>query len=69
MAAAAEWNYLGEESFHRRLFEWNADLNLEKYLPLIQPSPALFAALAALAAVYLLAAGLTLREKEKSGGE
>lgn len=51
-----------------RLFEWNADLNLEKYLPLIQPSPALFAALAALAAVYLLAAGLTLREKEKSGG-
>lgn len=51
-----------------RLFEWNADLNLEKYLPLIQPSPALFAALAVLAAVYLLAAGLTLREKEKSGG-
>lgn len=51
-----------------RLFEWNADLNLEKYLPLIQPSPALFAALAALAAVYLLAAGLTLRESEKSGG-
>lgn len=52
-----------------RLFEWNADLNPERYLPLIQPSPALFAALAALAAVYLLAAGLTLREKEKSGGE
>lgn len=51
-----------------RLFEWNADLNPERYLPLIQPSPALFAALAALAAVYLLAAGLTLREKEKSGG-
>lgn len=52
-----------------RLFEWNADLNPERYLPLIQPSPALFAALAVLAAVYLLAAGLTLREKEKSGGE
>ena len=51
-----------------RLFEWNADLNPERYLPLIQPSPALFAALAVLAAVYLLAAGLTLREKEKSGG-
>lgn len=51
-----------------RLFEWNADLNPERYLPLVQPSPALFAALAALAAVYLLAAGLTLREKEKSGG-
>ena len=51
-----------------RLFEWNADLNPERYLPLIQPSPALFAALAVLAAVYLLAAGLTLREKEKNGG-
>ena len=51
-----------------RLFEWNADLNPERYLPLIQPLPALFAALAVLAAVYLLAAGLTLREKEKSGG-
>lgn len=51
-----------------RLFEWNADLNLERYLPLIQPAPALFAALAALVAVYLLAAGLTLRESEKSGG-
>ena len=52
-----------------RLFEWNADLNPERYLPLIQPSPALFAALAALAAVYLLAAGLTLRENKKRGGE
>lgn len=51
-----------------KLFEWNSGLNMEKYLPLIQPLPALFAALAALAAVYLLAAGLTLREKEKSGG-
>lgn len=51
-----------------RLFEWNADLNPERYLPLIQPLPALFAALAVLAAVYLLAAGLTLRENEKSGG-
>lgn len=51
-----------------KLFEWNFGLNMEKYLPLIQPLPALFAALAALAAVYLLAAGLTLRESEKSGG-
>lgn len=52
-----------------KLFEWNSGLNMEKYLPLIQPLPALFAALAALAAVYLLAAGLTLRENEQSGGE
>ena len=52
-----------------RLFKWNADLNPERYLPLIQPSPALFAALAVQAAVYLLAAGLTLRENKKSGGE
>ena len=52
-----------------RMFEWNADLNPERYLPLIQPSPALFAALAALAAAYLLAAGLMLRENEQSGGE
>lgn len=51
-----------------KLFEWNSGLNMEKYLPLIQPLPALFAALAALAAVYLLAAGLTLRENEQSGG-
>ena len=49
-----------------KLFEWNSGLNMEKYLPLIQPLPALFAVLAALAAIYLLAAGLTLRENKQS---
>lgn len=52
-----------------KIFEWNSGLNMERYLPLHQPAPALFAALAVLAVVYLLAAGLTLRHEKQKGGE